>query len=121
MEDSLQKILYSSGDAFLPKGVRDFLDSGFYPDKTETFYINGWTGVHFILGIVTGFIFMRWFHSNKKYYFNLFIIHTLWESWQVLIGMAKPWTFSGSSNLLDSIVDTVVFILGGYIVKEYIS
>lgn len=119
-ELTLQQILYKSGDAFLPKLLRDFLDRGFYPDKTETFYINGWTGVHFIFGIVFGLIFMHWFHYDKKYYFNLFIIHTLWELWQVLIGMAKPWTLSGSSNLLDSIVDTVVFMVGGYLVRQHI-
>ena len=119
-ELTLQQILYKSGDAFLPKLLRDFLDRGFYPDKTETFYINGWTGVHFIFGIVFGLIFMHLFHYDKKYYLHLFIIHTLWEVWQVLIGMAKPWTLSGSSNLLDSIVDTVVFMVGGYLVRQHI-
>jgi hypothetical protein len=51
----------------------------------------------------------------KFYYYNLFIIHTIWELWQILIGMSKPWKLTGHSNLIDIFVDTIVFMIGTYI------
>ena len=38
---------------------------------------------------------MIYLYLGKKidfyYYYNLFIIHTIWELWQILIGMTKIW------------------------------
>jgi len=39
----------------------------------------------------------------------------MWELWQMLIGMSKPWKLKGDSNLIDTFVDTFVFMLGAYI------
>lgn len=125
----LNQILYNSGDVFLPKSVRDFLEKGWYPGDTETFYLNGWTGIHFLSGINVGIIYLRWIgvddslktekELRRKYYWNLFIIHTMWEAWQVFIGMAKPWKLTGASNFIDSIVDTVFFMAGCYLAINY--
>ncbi len=45
----------------------------------------------------------------------MLIIHTLWEFWQTIIGMAKPYNLTGRNNIVDSIVDTLLFMLGAYI------
>lgn len=115
---NLNKLIYNSGDVFLPKEVRDLLAKGIYFDSTSTFYLNGWTLLHFISGIVVGYIYIYYNKPLNLYYYKLFIIHTIWELWQMLIGMSKPWKFSGNSNLLDTIIDTFVFMLGGYVIKQ---
>lgn len=115
---SLNKLIYNSGDVFLPKEVRDLLAKGIYFDSTSTFYLNGWTLLHFISGIVVGYIYIYYNKPLNIYYYKLFIIHTIWELWQMLIGMSKPWKLTGNSNLLDTIVDTLVFMLGGYVIKQ---
>ena len=113
----MEDILYRSGDVFLPKSVRDFLQKGFYFDDREAVYINGWTGIHFLSGFIAGRIYQKNGWSMDNYYLNMFIIHTIWELWQVFIGMAKPWKLEGASNLIDSTIDTAAFMLGAYFAK----
>ena len=114
---SLEDILYRSGDVFLPKSIRSLLEKGVYFDNTQTFYINGWTGIHFLAGYISGIIYFKLDKPLDQYFLNMVMIHTLWELWQVFIGMAKPWRLSGPSNLIDTIVDTVAFMGGAYLVK----
>jgi hypothetical protein len=45
----------------------------------------------------------------------MLIIHTVWEFWQMLIGMSKPYKLTGSSNLIDIIMDTLLFMFSAYI------
>ena len=111
----INNILYKSGDLFLPKNVVRFLDLGFY-DSQERFYFNFWTVLHFLSGIIIGKT-VSMYTTNKCYYYGIcFAMHTLWEVWQVYIGMAKPWNLSGSSNLIDSFIDTSTFMFGTIIV-----
>lgn len=119
MTITLEKLLYNSGDVFLPKSVRDLLASGLYFDKTRSFYLNGWTLLHFISGMLVGWIYLYLKKPIQYYYYKLFIIHTIWELWQMLIGMSKPWKLTGNSNLIDIIVDTISFMLGGYLLKIF--
>ena len=35
----------------------------------------------------------------------------------MLIGMAKPYKLTGRSNLIDTIMDTILFMLGAYIAR----
>ncbi len=112
------KILYKSGDAFLPEKVVKFLDKGIYFDNTKTFYINLWTGLHFLSGFIVGLLYLKYKKSVKNYYWIMIIIHTFWEMWQTYIGMAKPWKLTGGSNLIDSIMDTLAFLLGSYFSKK---
>ena len=41
------------------------------------------------------------------------MLHTLWEFWQIIIGMSRPYSLSGRSNL----IDTIVFMTGAIISK----
>ena len=56
-----------------------------------------------------------------NYYFKMFILHTVWEFWQIFIGMSDPFRLTGNSNLVDIILDTTLFILGAFIYKVFLS
>jgi hypothetical protein len=116
-----EKVLYNSGDVFLPKPIKEFLDKSLYMTKNHSFYINGWTFVHYFSGILVGAIYLYFNKPIQWYYIYLLILHTIWELWQVFIGMAKPWKLTGHSNLIDSFVDTIVFMLGAYVTFQIYS
>lgn len=113
------KMIYNSGDFFLPKSVINILNLYIYNSKNNSFYINGWSFIHFLSGIFLGALYLYLNKSITFYYYNLFIIHTIWELWQMLIGMSKPWKLTGDSNLIDIFVDTIVFMFGAYIIFKF--
>lgn len=108
-------LLYKSGDVFLPKSFRQFLETPIYGhyDKTQI-YLTLWSIMHMISGFLLELIL--------KYYFNLtifknrlfigFIIHTLWEIWQIIIKMSSPYRLTGKNGLIDILIDTIMFLLG---------
>ena len=49
----------------------------------------------------------------------MFILHTFWELWQAIIGMSRPYKLTGRSNLVDTILDTIFFIFGAYVVRNF--
>jgi hypothetical protein len=109
------KMIYNSGDFFFPRPLKEFLDKDFLTTHKRSFYINGWSFMHFFSGIVTGAIYLYLGRPIEFYYFKLLVIHTIWELWQMLIGMSKPWKLTGDSNLIDTFVDTIIFMMGTYI------
>ena len=115
----LQNIIYNSGDAFLPEKIKKILVTDLIGTSKQTFYISGWSIVHLINGIIIGYIYLYFNGDRRLYMFNLFTLHTLWEFWQILIGMAKPYKLTGPSNLIDTIMDTILFMLGAYILRRY--
>jgi hypothetical protein len=88
-------------------------------ESKKTFYISGWSIVHLMSGIIFGYIYLYFKWDSRLYTYKLFIIHTLWEFWQMLIGMSSPYKLTGRSNLIDIIMDTILFMLGAYIVRTY--
>ena len=50
----------------------------------------------------------------------MFIIHTLWELWQVLIGMSNPTKITGLGNIVDIFADTILFMVGAFTIRYYI-
>lgn len=116
----IKNILYNSGDVFLPDNIKQILSYDIIGSHKKTFYISGWSIVHFINGIIFGYLYL-YLHYDKKYYIiNMLILHTLWEFWQIIIGMARPYSLSGRSNLIDTIVDTILFMAGALIAKNII-
>ena len=109
------KILLNSGDVFLPMRVKSVLHTFLYNTPNNSFYINGWSIIHLLSGILLGLLYLFLGKEETTFYFHLFILHTIWELWQVFIGMAKPWRRTGDSNLIDSVVDTVMFMMGAYV------
>ncbi len=111
----MQKLLYDSGDLFLPKKVKNILESHIYGNYNQSIYITYWSLMHLLSGILSGYIYLYLGYKTKDYYWNLFIFHTLWEIWQIVIGMSKPFKIAGKNNIFDTILDTIFFMLGAFI------
>jgi hypothetical protein len=111
----LRNIIYNSGDAFLPETVKNILGTDLIGTSKKTFYVSGWSIVHLINGIIIGYIYLYFKGDPRFYTFKLFLIHTIWEIWQMLIGMSNPYNLTGRSNLIDTIMDTIFFMVGAYI------
>jgi len=119
---TLREIIYSSGDVFLPKTIRDILGTFLFkhPDikHNYVFYIQGWSIVHFVSGVIFGYLYRRLGFNPLNYYYNGLILHTLWELWQITIGMSKPFMLSGKNSIVDILVDTALFMLGTYVIPS---
>jgi hypothetical protein len=117
--EHFEKIIYSSGDVFLPEGLKNALAVDLVGSSKKTFYLQGWSFVHFLSGILFGHIYLYLYPNVKTstYYYKLFILHTIWELWQMLIGMSRPYNLTGSSNIVDTFVDTALFMLGAYVYR----
>ncbi len=113
----IQDIIYNSGDVFLPENVKNVLGTDLIGNSKKTFYVSGWSIVHLINGIIIGYLYLYFNGDSRLYFLKMFIIHTIWECWQMLIGMAKPYKLTGRSNLIDTIMDTIFFMLGAYIAR----
>jgi hypothetical protein len=114
----IQNIIYNSGDVFLPEKVKNILGTDLIGSSKKTFYVSGWSILHFINGIIFGYIYLYFNGDRRVYFFKMFLLHTMWEIWQMLIGMAKPYKLTGRSNLIDTIMDTIFFMLGAYIARK---
>jgi endoglucanase Acf2 len=123
---SVKKIIYDSGNAFFPKSVNTFLNTYIVGDKKSTFYVTYWSIVHFINGILCGFIISKFFitKNNEKttghpqmnnYYIKALVVHTIWELWQVFIENTNILTKRG---IVDTMVDTLFFMLGAFLYKS---
>jgi VanZ family protein len=113
--ERFSKLLLNSGDVFLPSRVISVLNTFLYNTPNNSFYINGWSILHLFSGILLGLLYLFLGKEDALFYFHLFILHTIWELWQVFIGMAKPWRRTGDSNIIDSVVDTGMFMMGAYV------
>ena len=117
---SLIEFIYDTGDAFLPENLKQLLSKNIVGTKSYL-YLDGWSAVHFISGILAGFVFTK---LSKKhipltdYYFSLFIFHTIWEMWQVAIGMSKTWVLFGHNAFMDTVFDTLCFLFGTFVYKN---
>ena len=117
---NIHNIIYSSGDVFLPEKVKKILGTDLIGTSKKTFYVSGWSIVHLINGIIFGYLYLYFKGDIRLYTFRMFIIHNIWEVWQMLIGMSKPYKLTGRSNLIDTIMDTIFFMLGAYILRKNI-
>ncbi len=113
-KEYIKKIIYNSGDVFLPTSVRNFLKQDIIGSSEKTFYISWWSIIHFLNGIIIGGLYLHYNYNKKHYFLNMFIIHTLWEIWQIVIRMSNPTKITGGGNIIDIIVDTILFMLGSH-------
>ena len=107
-------ILYRSGDLFFSEKVRKFLETFIIGSYQTPVYITYWSVLHYVSGIINAYIFLWW--GLKNPYVAGFVVHTLWELWQTLIGMAKPWNLTGHNGFVDIVMDTVLYMAGMYTV-----
>lgn len=107
----LEDILFRSGDLFLPKQVRAFLEFYYIGSDTSLVYITNWTLVHILTGIILALYFFPSM-TNQAALWRIFWIHSAWELWQI-IGQNTPiYTLRG---ILDVAMDTVATMLGAWL------
>ena len=116
---NIQNTIYNSGDIFLPEKVKIMLITDLIGSSKKTFYISSWSIIHLINGIIFGCLYLYFNYDIRFYTLKLFIIHTIWEMWQILIGMSKPYNLIGSNNLMDTILDSIFFMSGAFIARKY--
>lgn len=104
----MEDVLFRSGDAFLPKPVRSFLEIYLAGNDRSLLYVNIWSLVHLLSGVLTGWI-LTTRYPDYDYYWTGFWVHTLWETWQVLVRNTPYWRWRGR---LDVVTDTL-FFMGG--------
>ena len=105
------KILYNSGDLFLREKYKKILKR-LIVGNYNSFYINYWSFLHSLSGILTYFILNFFTRKSTKLWLIIlygWIIHSVWEAWQIFIGMTK---LSNIWNILDIITDTLFFTFG---------
>jgi hypothetical protein len=122
-----QSLLFRSGDAFMSKSIRKWLETFIIGDYSSCIYITYWSVVHLISGILT-YVCLQLYLPNIRYpYLVGLLIHTIWEMWQVFIGMSYPTMVSGHNGMIDTLMDTILFMVGmliGNVVletKKYIN
>ena len=119
-KEYIKEIIYRSGDTFLPEKINTALKADLLVSSKKTFYISWWSLIHFLNGIIFGYFYLYFKYDLKHYLLNLLILHILWESWQILIGMSKPYNLTGPNNIVDIIVDTLLFMSGAYLTLKLI-
>lgn len=100
--------LCKTGDLLLPKSVRRILETYILGNDNTLLYVTYWTIVHFL----SGFFLVYFFQIS---YWNGFLIHTVWEVYQILVRNTPFHTLRGK---LDVFVDTTMFMLGMVVAKE---
>ena len=115
----MYNLIYNSGDVFLPEKIKTILLTDLIGSSMKTFYISGWSLVHLMNGIIAGYLYLYFKGDSRLYTFKLLVLHALWELWQMLIGMAKPYKLTGRSNLIDTLMDTLFFMMGAYGVRKF--
>lgn len=108
--------IFQSGDLFLSKYMRSFLETFIYGNYKQSIYITYWSIMHLLSGIVVAYVFK--YYEITEPYFKGFIIHSLWELWQIFIGMSYPYKFTGKNNIFDILLDTVFFMFGMWLIYD---
>lgn len=124
---SVREMLYNSGYVFLPTALQKFLMFYWIGGPSSTFYITNWSIVHLCSGVLFGFLINKYLivkgslKPGNNYYFKMLMLHTTWEIWQIFIENSNPFTLVGHGNFVDIIVDTVLFMIGAFIYKNYLN
>ena len=105
---TLRDALFLSGDLFLPTSVRTVLERYWIGNDRSLVYITNWSLMHILSGILTGWLLMR-YAPDWDYYWSGFVIHSLWEVWQILVKNTPYWTLRGR---IDVVMDTLLFMGG---------
>jgi len=113
---TLRDVLFLSGDLFLPKPWRTFLETYHVGNDRTLIYITNWSLMHVVSGFVLAWILVSWYPDSNPYWVG-FQIHTVWEIWQLLV-RNTPWTLRG---FVDVGMDTLLFMLGmvGFLLPTY--
>lgn len=100
--------LCKTGDLLLPKPVRRILETYIVGNDRSLLYMTYWSIMHFVSGALMVYFF-------DASYWNGFLIHTVWEVYQILVRNTPFHTLRGK---LDVVVDTTLFMAGMVVAKE---
>lgn len=109
---TVRDLLYLSGDLFLPKTLRTFLEQYWIGNDRSLFYVTNWSILHALSGILVGYGLIH-YYPDLSYYTTGFYIHTLWEVWQLAV-RNTPNTLRGT---LDVLTDTAFFLTGMFLIE----
>lgn len=109
MEKDRTTLLKRMSDAFFPRDFVNFLSGTVFLKIGDTGIINGWTFIHFISGMISGFVF------NGNVLHGL-IAHSLWETFQFFSSDNKL----DFESVMDIAMDTLAFYLG-FLLYNYLS
>ncbi len=115
MQLDKESLIYKSGDFFLNDKMKTFLYTYIYGNKNTIIYVNYWSIVHLLSGVIT-YLLLDYFNIKSYIIFGL-IIHTLWEIWQISINMTKL----NVRGLIDICMDTIFFLTGMWLSYKYIK
>jgi hypothetical protein len=108
--------LYRSGDAFLPLEIVERLDTQIIGTKDSLYYVNYWHFVHMFTGVAFSYFFMR--YGILDIVIRYVLLHTLWELWQIYIGMTRLNMRGGIDILNDTLFGLIGVIALYYSVKN---
>ena len=100
---------YASGDLFLPKTLRNLLETYLIGNDKSLFYISLWSFMHSLSGVLFSFV------NNSLW--DYIVVHTIWEIWQIYIGMTPIHKLRG---VIDIFTDTIMGILGFLVSQQYL-
>ena len=107
---SYQDILFRSGDLFLPTQLRNVLEYYYIGNDRTIFYITNWSIIHFLSGILFAYFYRD--YETKYIFIITFLIHSIWEMWQIYGENTKIGTLRGK---VDVFVDTVLYMTGVFV------
>lgn len=105
--------IYRSGDVFLPKRIRIFLETYLVGNERTLYFITLWNFMHLLSGVLFA-LFDSFVLKVPNPYATYFVIHTLWELWQLFIGMTTP----DLRGFIDILNDTFFGFLGLFVVLK---
>lgn len=108
--------LTRTGDLLLPRFLLDILEYYYIGNDMSIIYITNWSLMHLISGFIFGYILFKYM-SDYNYYLTGFYVHTLWEIYQIVVKNTPIFTLRGQ---VDTILDTLFFMLGMYIYDNFI-
>lgn len=113
---TFRDFLFLSGDLFLPKSVRSFLERYWIGNDRSLFYITNWSIVHALTGIAVGLALLQ-YAPEWNVYWSGFWIHTIWEVWQIVVKNTPYWTLRG---IVDVGTDTAMFMGGLFLSTQVV-
>ena len=57
-KEYIHNMIYNSGDMFLPERLKYILSVDLFGNSKKTFYVSGWSIVHFINGMLFGYSYL---------------------------------------------------------------
>ncbi len=115
-KSSLKFFIHKSDHAFLPDKYRFRLHQPFI-GKRAVNYIDGWTMIHFLNGVLFGYLYHKLKFNMNNYYVILLILHIIWETYQIIINSSQGDKLEGPNSYMDAFIDTVFFMAGAAIFK----